>query len=135
MPFQPFSCKPCVFPNRKAILQDGTGEWLNKSSAAFFVEALVVNRYICRQIPQLRFFCRVCCCCVYVVRSVRNTTITFYTVYAPHGISFARSLTLSGGRSAPLPKAIDIVRETMTGKTVIVKFLLFLIVGDFTIKK
>jgi hypothetical protein len=33
----------------------------------------------------------------WVVCSVRNTTIVFYTVYAPHGISPAHLLTPGGG--------------------------------------
>jgi hypothetical protein len=46
---------------------------------------------------------------------VRNNSITFYSVYAPHGILAARPLTLGGGRSAPLLRATDIVslQETM----------------------
>jgi hypothetical protein len=55
---------------------------------------------------------------------VLNTAITFYIVYAPHGISPVYLLTLGGGRSAPLPRATDIVslRETqMSGGLIVVR--------------
>jgi hypothetical protein len=48
------SCKSCAFPNRKAILQDGTEKRLNICSAAFFVVNKMgnVNLYIStRKIP------------------------------------------------------------------------------------